>query len=314
MTALMEHFITLFDSWFLPQGLALHSSLQEHAGPYTLWILCMDHDAELMLKRLNLPNVHLLSLSEVETPDLLRVKAGRTPVEYCWTLTPVAPRLVFEADPGVRRVTYVDADVWFRRNPAPLLRELEASGKQVLITDHAYAPEHDKSATSGQYCVQFVTFTHAGEVVRKWWEDRCIEWCFARCENGKFGDQKYLDDWPERFADHVHVLQHPEWTQAPWNATRFPYSSAVMYHFQSLRFIGGRTVSLGEYPLPPALMLNVYEPYLNCLRTALATLAQVGFVPRLPRQRPSMLWRLKRTLYGLYVHLWRVRYQHYRAL
>jgi len=310
----IEHFVTVFDSWFLPQGLALHSSLQQHAGAYRLWILCMDDDTEQVLKRLNLPNVRLLSLSSVETPDLLGVKAGRTRVEYCWTLTPLAPRLVFEAENSASRVTYVDADLWFRKNPAPLFRELEASGKQVLITDHAYAPEHDKSASSGQYCVQFMTFTQAGEVVRQWWEDRCIEWCFARCENGKFGDQKYLDDWPERFGDQVHVLEHEEWTQAPWNATRFPYSSAVTYHFQGLRLIAERTVSLGDYPLPPALMRNVYEPYLDALRKARSACAGVGFTPRVLRQRESMFWRLKRRLYGFYVHGWRVRYQHYRTL
>lgn len=309
-----EHFVTVFDSWFLPQGLALHSSLEQHVGAYTLWILCMDDDAEQVLKRLNLPNVRLFSISKAETPELLRVKAGRTRAEYCWTLTPIAPRLVFEAEPGASRVTYVDADLWFRRSPAPLFRELEWSGKQVLITDHAYAPEHDKSATSGQYCVQFVTFTKAGEIVRKWWEDRCIEWCFARSENGKFGDQKYLDDWPERFADQVHVLQHQEWTQAPWNATRFPYGSAVTYHFQGLRLVEPRMVSLSDYPLPPPLMRHVYEPYVDCLRQALATLARVGFTPRVQGQRASILWRFKRILYGFYFGRWRVRYQHYRTL
>src|SRR6266700_3623980 len=110
----MEHFVTLFDSWFLPQGLALHSSLEQHAGAYTLWILCVDDDAERVLKRLALPNVRLLALANAETPELLRVKAARTRAEYCWTLTPVAPRLVFDADVGAKRVTYVDADLWFR--------------------------------------------------------------------------------------------------------------------------------------------------------------------------------------------------------
>src|SRR5213079_658565 len=32
MTFAMEHFVTLFDSWFLPPGLALHSSLEQQAG------------------------------------------------------------------------------------------------------------------------------------------------------------------------------------------------------------------------------------------------------------------------------------------
>lgn len=314
MTSAMEHFVTLFDSWFLPQGLALHSSLEQQAGEYTLWILCMDDETQQVLRRLELPNVRLVSLSDVETPELLRVKPERTRAEYCWTVTPFAPRFVLEADRGTRRVTYLDADVWLRKNPAPLFGELEASGKQVLITDHAYAPEYDQAATSGQYCVQFVTFMRGGEIVRKWWEDRCIEWCFARSENGKFGDQKYLDDWPSRFADHVHVLQHQEWTLAPWNATRFPYSSGVIYHFQGLRLMESRRVSLADYPLPPALIRHVYEPYLDCLRRALAMLSQVGFKPRALRQDRGLLWGFKRRLYGVYSHLWRARYQHYRTL
>ena len=314
MTFAMEHFVTLFDSWFLPQGLALHSSLEQQAGEYTLWILCMDDETQQVLRRLELPNVRLLSLSDVETPELLHVKSERTRAEYCWTVTPFAPRFVLEADPGARRVTYLDADLWLRKNPAPLFGELALSGKQVLITDHAYAPEYDQAATSGQYCVQFVRFTRGGEVVRKWWEDRCIEWCFARSENGKFGDQKYLDDWPSRFADHVHVLQHQEWTLAPWNATRFPYSSGVFYHFQGLRLMQAGTVSLADYPLPPALIRYVYEPYLESLKRALAALSRVGFTARVLRRPRGLLWRFKRRLYGVYSHLWRAQYQHYRTL
>ena len=145
----MEHYVTLFDGFFLPQGLALHASLQRHAGSYTLWILCVDEQAYSVLTGLRLPNVRLLRTSDVETAELLAVKPTRTRGEYCWTLTPFAPRFVFEADADVQRVTYLDADLWFRRAPAPIFREFEASGKEVLITDHAYAPEHDQSAVSG---------------------------------------------------------------------------------------------------------------------------------------------------------------------
>ena len=57
-----EHFVTLFDHKFLPQGLALHSSLVEHCEDFVLWILCLDSQVERKLKDFRLINVRLLSL------------------------------------------------------------------------------------------------------------------------------------------------------------------------------------------------------------------------------------------------------------
>ena len=273
----MEHFVTLFNILFLPQGLALHMSMERHVREYMLWILCVDDETYKVLGHLDLPNVRRLKLSDLETPELLDVKPGRTIGEYCWTLTPFAPRFVFETDSSVKRVTYIDADLWFRKQPEPIFNELDASGKYILITDHAYAPEYDQSATSGQYCVQFMTFKlNRGEAVRKWWEERCVDWCFARYEEGKFGDQKYLDDWPERFGDLVHVLRNKELALAPWNASRFPYGSAVFYHFHGLRLVSEFQAEIGNYFLPDGLKHNIYLPYCSDLRNALQQLEKVG--------------------------------------
>jgi hypothetical protein len=305
----VEHFVTLFNSLFLPQGLALHMSMERHARECVLWILCVDDETYDVLGRLDLPNVKRLKLSDLETSELLDVKPGRTVGEYCWTLTPFAPRFVFEADPTVERVTYIDADLWFRKHPKPIFNEFDASGKQVLITDHAYAPEYDQSATSGQFCVQFMTFTRdGGDTVRKWWEERCIEWCFARFEDGKFGDQKYLDDWPERFGDAVHVLRDKELALAPWNASRFPYGNAVFYHFHGLRLISEKKIEIGNYSLPNALRANVYQPYFSDLRDAVDRLEKNGAV-FLPQNKPAnfvrryrgKLQRLKAIMWPLLI-------------
>ena len=269
----MEHFVTLFNNFFLPQGLALHMSMERHINKYTLWILCIDIKTYDILSELKLNNVKLLQLEKFENEKLLQVKTKRTLGEYCWTLTPFAPKFVFESDVDVERVTYLDADLWFRKQPLELLDELNKSGKYVLITDHAYAPEYDQSKTSGQYCVQFMTFTkQGGEIVRKWWEERCLEWCYNRYEEGKFGDQMYLDDWPIRFKDSVHVLKNKELTLAPWNATRFPYGNSVFFHFHGLRLINSKKVYIGQYQLPKQLINNVYLPYLEDITKALKLL------------------------------------------
>jgi len=297
-----EHFVTIFDSLFLPQGIALHASMRRHVPDALLWILCVDDAAFEVLSAMALPEVRLLRLSRLETPELLHVKQGRSRGEYCWTLTPFAPRFVFDEDPSVLRVSYLDADLWFRKSPIAAFREFDATGKHVLITDHGYAPEYDKSAESGQYCVQFMTFArNGGEPVRKWWEGKCLEWCFARHERGLFGDQKYLDDWPERFADSVHVLEQKELMQAPWNAVRYPYGRCAVYHFHGLRLLeGGGALLPDKYHLPKVLLENVYRPYLEDLAQAVRQLRSVGFEARPQVERPGFYSRvtaLPRLLY-----------------
>jgi len=293
----MEHYVTLFNSLFLPQGLALHMSMERHIKQYVLWILCVDDIAYEVLDKLQLPNVRLLNLRLLETTELKNIKSSRNIGEYCWTLTPYAPRFVFEADQGVSRVTYLDADLWFKESPSIIFKELEDSKKNVLITEHGYAPEYDQSVSSGKYCVQFITFEkNNGEEVRKWWEEKCTEWCFDRIEDGKFGDQKYLDDWPDRFSKKVHVLLNKGLTLAPWNACRYPYGNAVFYHFHGLRIISPNKISVGNYYLPKALYNNVYLPYFADLKNALKILKKNGAEFRSQNKRLSIHRKIYRTI------------------
>lgn len=304
----MEHYVTLFDSLFLPQGLALHASMERHAGNFTLWILGVDDTAYEVLNRLALANTRLLQLDKVETSELKQVREERSRGEYCWTLTPFAPRFVFESDPEVERVTYLDADMWLRKSPTPIFRELDTSGKSVLITDHGYAPEYDQTATSGQFCVQFMTFhRERGEGVRKWWEERCIEWCYARSEDGKFGDQKYLDDWPERFADEVHIVQHHEWMLAPWNSIRFPYGGAIWHHFHGLKIVDEHRFKLSNYSIPNATIQSVYRPYVQDLKTAYVLIRKAGMEPRCQNKwvKAGKLNKIYQAIIGLIRHRWR---------
>jgi len=302
----MEHYVTLFDSLFLPQGLTLHTSLEKHAGIFTLWIICIDKKTFEILSVLNLSNVKLINLSEVETPELIRIKQTRSHKEYCWTLTPFSVRFVFEANKEAFRATYLDADLWFRKSPKPIFTEFEKSGKQVLITEHAYAPELDQSELSGKYCVQFMIFNRiGGEHIRKWWEERCIDWCYARFEDGKFGDQKYLDDWDVRFESDVHILNNPEWSLAPWNASRFPYSNSIFYHFHGLRLLkNGKFINDG-YPLPKPVLDNIYKPYIKLFRNNIQKLVQIGYVPVSQAKNPGLLRALKRIYTGISNQMWR---------
>lgn len=243
-----EHFVTLFDSHYLPLGLALYQSLEEHARPFHLWVVAMDDACAKALAEMKLTALSVIRLPELETDALRSVKAQRTVAEYCWTLTPFLPSHVLQRRPELGRVTYLDADLFFFQSPQVLLEEFAQTGKHVLITEHAFAPEHAAYARYGRFCVQFMTFRNSGPASRvlRWWQERCLEWCYAREENGKFGDQKYLDDWPQRFCNEVHILSQTERTVAPWNVAHLSRSAPpvrpVFYHFHSLKIVSSRRV------------------------------------------------------------------------
>lgn len=304
----VEHYATLFDRHFLLQGLCLHQSLTDHATPFHLWILCIDQDVERSLRKINLPNVTLLPLQSCETEALRTVKSDRSIGEYCWTLTPFLPQFVFERAPDLRRVTYLDADLFLFDSPSPFFSEFERSGRHVLITDHAYAPEYNKSALVGRFCVQFLTFrnTPAAMRVMRWWQERCIEWCYAREEDDKFGDQKYLDAWPSLFNEEVHILSQQSRTLAPWNAWHLEQVSngsldPVFYHFHDLRIHPDRHVTLYSAYQIGSAGKGLYAVYLRALRNAKRQAEGLGlsfgtFLPR-PGLR-ARLGRLQRRLIG----------------
>ena len=93
---------------------------------------------------------------------------------------------------------------------------------------------------------------------------------------------------------------------APWNATRFPYSEAVAFHFHGLRLVEGGRVDFGStYPLPRPLLEHVYEPYVDDLRAAVRTLRDVGVEIRPQAAVPGRLKQWRRSIATLKEIAWR---------
>ena len=279
----MLNFCTLFDSNYLSRGLAMYESLTRHCRDFRLYIFAFDEKCRQILQKLNLPNVVLISLGEFETQELLEVKKTRSRAEYCWTCTSATIKHVldkFNAD----CCTYIDSDIYWFNSPEILFDEL--GDNSIIITEHRYTDNrYGRRAikSSGTYCVQFVTFKNNADGLEalNWWKDRCVEWCYARSEDGKFGDQKYLDDWTTRFKG-VRVLRNLGGGVAPWNvqqydilekndvvtgvdkksAAEFP---VIFYHFHYLRFFDDRTVELGIYDLSENVKTFIYKRYISHL-------------------------------------------------
>jgi hypothetical protein len=296
----MLNFCTLFDANYLTRGLVTYESLMQTTnGNAHLYVFAFDDKCHETLTTMRLPNLTVIALTEFEDAALLAVKPTRTRGEYCWTATSSTILYCLQQF-GLSNCTYIDADMVFYQNPQVLMDEIPA-GKDVLITLHNYTPRYDKSRLSGKYCVQFMYFrnTEGGLRVLNWWRDRCLEWCYNRHEDGKFGDQKYLDDWTERFAKEVHVLQNLGGGMAPWNVQRFDFqqvgnqisaelkdakgleaatiteggkTDVVFFHFHGVKtYVNDAAIFAPKmYALSASVRRIFYEPYLQKLKTVQA--------------------------------------------
>jgi len=309
----MNYYCTLFDSNYLTRGLALYDSLVRSGDDFRIIIFCFDELCFQILGKLNLDRATLVPLTQFETEELKKVKMQRTTAEYCWTCTPqVIDYSLVQF--GLPEVTYLDADLYFFQSAEPLFRELGEGGNSVLITEHRYTPRYDQSAASGKYCVQFITFKadQAGRTVLDWWRDRCMEWCYARYEDGKFGDQKYLDDWTTRFQG-VHVLAHLGGGVAPWNVQQYRVGQGpsvngipvVFYHFHHVTWNRNKSFDLGGYELSQEVILEVYLPYLDQLEKVLQRVRTVQPDFEKGMIQPShtaagLMKHIRRRLFGAY--------------
>ena len=241
-----RYYSTVLNHKFLPQLLALHDSMLAHCGNFKLYVICIDRALVEQLEIIKLPDTELIDLEKIEASyaRMQHIKASRNLREYCWTLASFSFSMVKNVFPAINELTYLDTDLFFFSSPECFFKELDESGKDILITEHAFAPEHKYlQAESGLFCVQFITvkYTRPAEAVIKEWQDLCEESCSEKVENGKFGDQKYLEQWPDKYPDIVNVLKQQDKTSAPWNINYYS-GTPVFYHFHGFRLLSDRVV------------------------------------------------------------------------
>lgn len=273
-------FCTLFNSSYLSRGLALYDSLMRNCNSFHLYIYAFDDVTFTHLKTLGLRNVTIISLLEFEDPELLGIKDSRSIAEYCWTCTPSVIKYSIEKH-GLDHCIYLDADIFFFSDPRDVLESFLASKNSVLITPHNYTSIYEQSKTSGIYCVQFMPFKNDvnGMKVLNWWREKCIEWCYHRLEDGKLGDQMYLDSWPVSFKG-IRVEEFLGIGVAPWNVQRLKllesnnlsFKSAeqngevIFYHFHALKIHKDFSFSCGNYLISTEVKRLIYKPYIKCLK------------------------------------------------
>lgn len=318
----MYIFCTLFNSNYLSRGVALYKSLEKVCKDFHLYIFAFDDATFHILSKFNLTNATIIPLSKFEDEELLSVKSGRTIGEYCWTATPKTIHYIIK-NFNVDICTYIDADIYFYSSPKAIFDEI--GDNSILITEHRFSPEYKgEEKKSGKYCVQFITFKNDkyGLEALNWWKDQCIIWCYNRLEDGKFGDQMYLDDWTNRFKK-VHVLQHLGAGLAGWNISQYDFLyekdkfygvdkssgnkfDVIFYHFHYLKFYTNGKLDLGPRIISKKVKQYFYQPYIKELERIKKEVLE--FNPNIdPHGTEKQLynWRtplryLRRKIFGLH--------------
>jgi hypothetical protein len=264
----------------------MYESLHENSSDFQLYIFAFDNLTKEILIQLDLDKVTVVSLEEFETDELKEVKKERSTAEYCWTCTPSVIAYVIEKY-NVPDCTYVDSDLFFYSDPSVLISELVMYNKNVLITEHRFSflPRIYEEKRAGRFCVQFLTFRNeeSSLIILNKWRIQCINWCYSRYEDGKFGDQKYLDEWPAVY-ENIHILQHQGGGIAPWNLGSYSFFASgssikgkvnktgsefcvIFYHFQYVKFLEDGSYDIGWYLIPSDVKELFYKPYLKKIET-----------------------------------------------
>jgi hypothetical protein len=285
-----EHYCTYFDSHYLLRGLALHESLARVAPGSVLWALCLDPEAAGALERWAAPTLRPVRLEALEAadPEFAAARPTRSRIEYYFTSTPALLNHLLASEPAVPRLTYLDADLWFFTNPAPLFEEL--GDDAVAIVPHRFPEALRRLEVYGTYNVGWLTFTRHPEALRclERWRSDCIEWCYDRVEGDRFADQKYLDSWPERF-ERVHVLRHRGANAAPWNLGTDPVVERdgelragewplLFFHFHGFKRLSGEMFDPGlagyGERMRPLWRDQLFRPYVREMRALERRLAE----------------------------------------
>jgi hypothetical protein len=239
----------------------------------------MDDETYKVLAKLKLRHAKLIQLESVENKVLRVVKKSRNKGEYSWTLKSSLMSYLFKKYPSIPNLFYLDADISFFKDVALVYNEIGSSS--LAIAPHRFPPGYEaRTKNTGIFNagVVFIKRDPVGLNTLKRWTKQCIDWCYGKVEDGKLGDQMYLNEWPKLYKN-VHQFQHPGINLAPWNVNVHKISNngdfvyvdtypLIFYHFHLLKIFTDLTFepSYG-YNISETPLNLIYKPYEKLIKS-----------------------------------------------
>jgi hypothetical protein len=278
-------FCVILSKYRIYQGIALYRSIEYNYKNFKVFILCIDDETYQLCKELNLTKAILLRDSDLKDERLIVAKEERRLNEYCWTLKPFFLEYVLDKYPSIENAVYLDADICFFSDPSAIFDDNKSYC--IQLSEHDF---QEANATVEQICGKynsgFIVFKNCKDSLDalEWWKDKCIEWCKDGVDEGRFGDQKYIELFPLLF-DGVYPIITPGVNIAPWNESKYQYcnrngkvyinnNKLICYHFCGLRILNKKFYSLvigSQKPNP-----FVHTPYTIVLQEVISDIDSIS--------------------------------------
>ncbi len=260
-------FCTHFNKKYLIAGLAMIESLMRNCDNCVIYVLCMDLDTYDFIRKLDIKGIVLIKEDSIISHELLSAKRNRNFREYCWTLSSYFTHYILIMYPEIKLLTYVDADLFFYSSVEAIFEEINEAS--IAVTKHNFSNEFIAQEKNGIFCVQWVTFRSdkIGLACLTEWRDQCLNWCYNFNSNGRMGDQKYLDLWPNKY-NNICIIKNLGAGVAPWNFNSYKFNkinnkiminkktAVIFYHFHQFKIFNGFIFRR----LPSVYLVNAIEP------------------------------------------------------
>jgi hypothetical protein len=212
-------FFSIVSNNYLHYAKTLFESALAQMPNLELFLVIVDSSTDLAVSFL--PKVQVLSLEDLDLPDLQRFIFRYSVLELNTAVKPWAFEVLFKR--GFDSVIYCDPDILVFQPFTAVFSGLESG--HVVLTPHLLAPLSDAKSPSeldirrvGTYNLGFVAIRNSdvGLALVNWWQEKLELNCVVDLEAGVFVDQSWMDLVPGLF-DGVVVLRHVGYNVAYWN-------------------------------------------------------------------------------------------------
>ena len=261
----------------------MYYSMIDNSGNFVIYAFCMDDEGYLRMQALCLESVILVKYTELEESDneLYCIKNTRSKIEYYFTCTPAICRYVFKKNSNIDLLTYLDADLFFYSSPEVIFEEI--GDKSIAIVEHRFSRFGRKFIKLGIFNVAWISFRRdeQGMNCLNEYRQQCLEWCYDYLDGDKYADQKYLDNWPDKYSNHI-IIRNKGVNLAGWNIGNYTITKRggsifvdddqlVFYHFAGLKQRSNNyyTSSISSYYvfIDKIVKNNLYKDYIKRLKS-----------------------------------------------